>query len=186
MTGLILNYNNTLLNGNVIQKNPSIFKASSCYFNFDEDLIQFELSFNNTSTKEIKITSKSVTYYLTSSKIHYSLPIKRFEIGNGNCSTLKVHACFKNILLNLFFPQTKQFLFSIHYTIKKDENYITTFIATIPNIGVLTDYDPTLRTTPVYLPQDLCGTELVKLFKKDFKLYQVDEPAAKLLQAELL
>ena len=82
----------------------------------------------------------------------------------------KIHGNFKDRLLDLFSLNIKSFNLIINYCIDK-KNYTIMYMTTIPILDDLKSYNPRIRSTPVYMPEDMeNGKELRCLFNNKFYL----------------
>lgn len=151
--------------------NPGHFIAEQSYFNFHEDKIEFELKSHYAIAKKIDIISTSVHYSITGRPPALNIPIilvDHSERKNNNC-IYKIHASFKDRLLDLFSPANKSFKLFVNYSIEKDEVYTLTFFTAIPVLDNLEDYNPKKRFTGIYMPEDV-NKSLIKLFSNRFHL----------------
>lgn len=151
-------------------ENPGHFIAEQSYFNFQEDKIEFELRSHYATASKIKIQSTSVIYSITG-RPSLNIPIMfqdHSERKNNNC-IYKIHACFKDRLLDLFSPMNKAFKLFINYSTGKDQNYTITFFTPVPVLDKLEDYNPKKRFTGVFMPEDM-NKPLIKLFTNRFYL----------------
>lgn len=109
--------------------------------------------------------------YSISGKPAVNIPIIFIDYSKrkNNNFIYKIHATFKNRLLDLFSPMNKSFKLSIKYSIEAGQKYTITFFTPIPVLDNLEDYNPRKKFTGVFMPEDL-NKPLIKLFNNRFYL----------------
>lgn len=118
----------------------NIFEAVTFYLNFDEDFVEFEFQSKNHKWKELNVLAKSVifekvdTKTKTYQKSFLKLPIVSDESStDSNYTKSTIRGSFRDVLLNLFSTDKKEFKLTIQYKIEFAE-YLSTFRVAVPNI----------------------------------------------------
>lgn len=88
---------------------------------------------------------------------------------SNNFVIFKIHATFKDRLLDLFSFMNKAFKLYINYTLEKDQKYTVTFVTPVPILDNLDDYCPNKKFLGVFMPEEV-NKPLIRLFNNGFYL----------------
>lgn len=100
---------------------------------------------------------------------------KNSQIKNNNV-IFKIHANYKDRLLDLFSHQNKTFKLYVNYTIDDDQNYSVEWCTPLPILKDLEDFSPRKKFTGIFLPEEMPdGKALIRLFNNRFYLKGEEE-----------
>ncbi|KAG5673966.1 hypothetical protein PVAND_003962 [Polypedilum vanderplanki] len=176
---------------NEISDDQQIFKPLRSILNFDDNYIEFNFTAHYAKLKNIDLNNKKkLAWYRIIGKQSKNsrIPIILDESNHekGELVDLKIRACFKDHFLNLFSFDKKQFAVSIQYTDNEGKTWISTYVVPIPNVDNQEDWNSHEKFLESYLPQDVGGFQLIKLFQNSFRINENTTYEEKLLLNKLM
>lgn len=117
---------------------PKHFELMKFFLKFDDDLVVFEFQVKNHVWKEFSEVKKAISYegmWMSSmKKFSLALPSIADVLSTDlNYTKTTIKGDTKNVLLNLFSLQKKEFKLVVNYKFG-DKNYRTELVALVPDI----------------------------------------------------